>query len=175
MWHLQVHHCEDQLQELELSSQQLLQASSEQVSSHCARFSGHKPRGIHFWLALTCCCPHLVTLCSTHSCLLARYPQAQSPQLSSSVSVVLIKSLTGLVVLYVVPGSSHCKASSGTTFKMMYTAWLPLDCFTCQQQHVFPVEPPSGVKDGQNRLLVGSLQDQKPVHCSVCSRDLCSC
>lgn len=41
MWHLQVHQCEDQLQELEMSSQQLLQASAEQVSfSLC----------MHFWL-----------------------------------------------------------------------------------------------------------------------------
>ena len=91
LWHLQVHQCEDQLQELELSSQQLLQASSEQVSSHCACFSGHTQCGIHFWLALTCCCPHSVTHCSTHSCLLARHPQAQSLQLSSSVKLMLIK------------------------------------------------------------------------------------
>ena len=72
MWHVQVHQCEDQLQELEISSQQLLQASSEQVSPHCACFSGRTQCCIHFWPALACSCPRPVTDCSSHAlvCLL---------------------------------------------------------------------------------------------------------
>ncbi len=93
MWHLQVHQCEDRLQELEMSSQQLLQASAEQVSfSLC----------MHFWLY-----PVWHTLLagsgvllpsfsqslfhSFPACLLVWHPQAQSPQLGSSVNLMLIK------------------------------------------------------------------------------------
>ena len=74
MWHLQVHQCEEQLQELEISSQQLLQASSEQVSSHCACFSGRTLCGIHFLHPLS----HSLLHSLTHS--LARHPPAHSLQ-----------------------------------------------------------------------------------------------
>lgn len=79
MWHLQVHQCEDQLQELEMSSQQLLQASAEQVSSHCECFSGRTKCGIHCgWLWPALALIQSLTVPLILACLPVLHPQAQS-------------------------------------------------------------------------------------------------